>query len=54
MVKHYKSRLRKMLAAQRDFHGGFRINVDAQVAEGQLMKRSWRTWISELASRAAR
>jgi TraG P-loop domain len=38
MVKHYKSRLRKMLAAQRDFHGGFRINVDAQVAEGQLMK----------------
>ena len=38
MVKHYKGRLRKMLAAQRDFHGGFRINVDAQVAEGQLMK----------------
>ena len=38
MVKHYKSRLRKMLAAQRDFHGGFRINVDAQVAEGQLLK----------------
>jgi hypothetical protein len=38
IVKHYKSRLRKMLAAQRDFHGGFRINVDAQVAEGQLIK----------------
>jgi hypothetical protein len=38
MVKHYKSRLRKMTAAQRDFHGGFRINVDAQVAEHQLMK----------------
>jgi len=38
MVKHYKSRLRKMSAAQRDFHGGFRINVDAQVAENQLMK----------------
>ena len=38
MVKHYKGRLRKMLAAQKDFHGGFRINVDAQVAEGQLMK----------------
>ena len=38
MVKHYKSRLRKMTAAQRDFHGGFRINVDAQVAENQLMK----------------
>ena len=33
MVKHYKSRLRKMSAAQRDFHGGFRVNVDAQVAE---------------------
>ena len=38
MVKHYKSRLRKMSAAQRDFHGGFRVNVDAQVAEKQLMK----------------
>ncbi|MGD0225153.1 MAG: hypothetical protein ABSF71_22720 [Terriglobia bacterium] len=38
MLKHYKSRLRRMLAAQRDFHGAFRINVDAQVAEGQLMK----------------
>ncbi|MGD0324886.1 MAG: hypothetical protein ABSD45_14235 [Terriglobia bacterium] len=38
MVKHYKSQLRKMSAAQRDFHGGFRVNVDAQVAEKQLMK----------------
>jgi hypothetical protein len=37
-IKHYKSRLRKMLAAQKDFHGGFRINVDAQVAEHQLVK----------------
>jgi TraG P-loop domain len=37
-VKQYKSRLRRMLAAQKDFHGGFRINVDAQVAEHQLMK----------------
>ncbi len=37
-IKQYKSRLRKMLAAQRDFHGGFRINVDAQVAEHQLIK----------------
>jgi TraG P-loop domain len=27
-----------MLAAQKDFHGGFRINVDAQVAEHQLVK----------------
>jgi len=37
-VKQYKSRLRKMLAAQKDMHGGFRINVDAQVAEHQLLK----------------
>ena len=37
-IKHYKSRLRKMLAAQKDFHGGFRINVDAQVAEHQLIR----------------
>ena len=37
-IKQYKSRLRKMLAAQKDSHGGFRINVDAQVAEHQLVK----------------
>jgi hypothetical protein len=37
-IKQYKGRLRKMLAAQQDFHGGFRINVDAQVAEHQLIK----------------
>ncbi len=37
-IRQYKSRLRKMLAAQKDFHGGFRINVDAQVAEHQLVK----------------
>src|SRR5215472_9445474 len=37
-IKQYKSRLRKMTAAQRDIHGGFRINVDAQVAENQLVK----------------
>jgi len=37
-IKQYKSRLRKMLAAQKDFHGGFRINVDAQVAEHQLVR----------------
>ena len=37
-VKQYKSRLRKMTAAQKDFHGGFRLNVDAQVAEHQLVK----------------
>ena len=38
VVKKYKSRLRKMMAAQRDIHGGFRLNVDAQVAERQLVK----------------
>src|ERR1700740_708728 len=37
-IKQYKSRLRKMLAAQKDIHGGFRLNVDAQVAEHQLIK----------------
>lgn len=37
-VKQYKSRLRKMTAAQKDFHGGFRANIDAQVAEHQLVK----------------
>lgn len=37
-IKQYKSRLRKMLAAQKDFQGGFRINVDAQVAEHQLVR----------------
>jgi hypothetical protein len=37
-IKQYKGRLRKMLAAQKDFHGGFRINVDAQVAEHQLVR----------------
>ena len=38
VVKQFKGRLRKMLAAQRDIHGGFRLNVDAQVAERQLVK----------------
>ena len=38
VVKKYKSRLRKMLAAQRDIHGGFRMNVDAHVGERQLVK----------------
>ena len=38
MLKGYKSRLRKMQAVQRDSNGGFRINVEAQVAEAQLFK----------------
>lgn len=38
VLKGYKGRLRKMQAAQRDTHGGFRVNVEAQVAEAQLFK----------------
>ncbi|HKR29415.1 MAG TPA: hypothetical protein VJT08_03010, partial [Terriglobales bacterium] len=38
VLKGYKSRLRKMQAAQHDAHGGFRVNVEAQVAEAQLFK----------------
>jgi hypothetical protein len=38
VLKNYKSRLRKMQAAQRDSHGGFRPNVEAQVAEAQLFR----------------
>ena len=38
VLKGYKSRLRKMQAAQRDSHGGFRVNVEAQVAEAQLFR----------------
>ena len=37
-LKHFKGRLRRMMAAQRDSQGGFRINVDAQVAQDQLIK----------------
>ncbi|MGH9511339.1 MAG: VirB4 family type IV secretion system protein [Terriglobales bacterium] len=38
VLKGYKSRLRKMQAAQRDSNGVFRINVEAQVAEAQLIR----------------
>jgi hypothetical protein len=38
VLKGYKSRLRKMQAAQRDTSGGFRVNVEAQVAEAQLVR----------------
>src|SRR6202000_1245500 len=38
VLKGYKSRLRKMQAAQRDTHGGFKSNVEAQVAESQLFQ----------------
>jgi hypothetical protein len=38
VLKGYKGRLRKMQAAQRDANGGFRVNVEAQVAEAQLVR----------------
>jgi hypothetical protein len=38
VLKGYRTRLRKMQAAQRDTHGGLRVNVEAQVAESQLFK----------------
>jgi len=38
MLKGFKSRFKKMQAAQRDTHGGFRVNVEAQVAERQLFQ----------------
>ncbi len=37
VLKEYKTRLRKMQAAQRDSHGGYKVNVEAQVAESQLL-----------------
>jgi type IV secretory pathway VirB4 component len=38
ILEHFKGRLRRMQAAQRDSHGGFRINVEAQVAQSQLQE----------------
>jgi hypothetical protein len=38
VLKGYKSRLRKMQAAQRDVNGGYRVNVEAHVAEEQLVR----------------
>jgi hypothetical protein len=38
VLKGYKGRLRKMQAAQKDANGGFRINVEAHVAEEQLVR----------------
>ncbi|MCI0349400.1 MAG: hypothetical protein L0Z53_08240, partial [Acidobacteriales bacterium] len=38
VISQYKWRQRKMMAAQRDINGGFRVNVEAQVAERQLMQ----------------
>jgi len=36
VLEHFKGRLRRMQAAQRDSHGAFKINVEAQVAQSQL------------------
>jgi type IV secretory pathway VirB4 component len=38
VINQYKWQQRKMTAAQRDINGGFRVNVEAQVAERQIMK----------------
>jgi hypothetical protein len=38
VLKGYKTRLKKMQAAQLDSRGAFRSNVEAQVAEAQLLK----------------
>jgi type IV secretory pathway VirB4 component len=38
ILEHFKGRLRRMQAAQRDSHGGFKINVEAQVAQTQLQE----------------
>jgi type IV secretory pathway VirB4 component len=38
VISQYKWRQRKMMAAQRDINGGFRVNVEAQVAERQLIQ----------------
>src|SRR4030095_826740 len=38
VISPYKWRQRKMVAAQRDINGGFRVNVEAQVAERQLIQ----------------
>jgi type IV secretory pathway VirB4 component len=38
ILEHFKGRLRKMQAAQRDSHGAFRVNIEAQVAQNQLQE----------------
>jgi type IV secretory pathway VirB4 component len=38
IMRSYKRRLLRMQAAQRDIHGGFRINVEAQIAQEQLIQ----------------
>ena len=38
VIGYYKGRLRRMMSAQKDTKGAFRVNIEAQVAEGQLMR----------------
>ncbi|HYM06076.1 MAG TPA: hypothetical protein VEU11_05905 [Terriglobales bacterium] len=38
VLRSYKRRLLRMQAAQRDIHGGFKINVEAQIAQEQLVR----------------
>ncbi|WP_031501165.1 VirB4 family type IV secretion system protein [Bryobacter aggregatus] len=38
ILEHFKGRLRRMQAAQRDSNGGFKVNVEAQVAQNQLQE----------------
>ena len=38
ILDHFKGRLRRMQAAQRDSSGAFKINVEAQVAQSQLQE----------------
>lgn len=35
-LEHFKGRLRRMQAAQRDSQGAFKVNIEAQVAQAQL------------------
>lgn len=37
-VKGFKKQLKKMQAAQRDIHGGFRLDMEAQVGQGEVMQ----------------
>ncbi len=37
IVRSYKRRLLRLQAAQRDMHGGFKIDVEAQIAQEQLI-----------------
>lgn len=38
VINYFKGRLRRMMSAQKDSHGAFRVNIEAQVAESQLAR----------------